>query len=733
MEKLSEIKTFSKPLIANLQKLGISNIQGLLLHLPLRYIDETRITAIRDLRQGDDVQCEGEIVHAEVTYKPRKALIARLEDASGQLTLRFLHFYPSQIHALKVGTKLRVYGEIRHGFFGYEMVHPQCKAVGEKTVVAETLTPVYPTTAGLTQATIRKAITLALNHNASPPPNRGRARVGVESFQVENTNPHHSLSRVNNQPRLVYFTGMPSTGTPDWGKEQLVETLPAGVYKQLNLPSFAASIHALHSPAPDANLNALENRSTPEWRRLAFDELLAQQLSMRKHYAKRRSLNAPAIKASKVLVPQMLQNLSFTLTDSQQKVIAEISSDLTMPHPMQRLLQGDVGSGKTIVACMAALQAIEHGWQVALMAPTEILAEQHYKKFSQWLEPLNINIAWLTGSQSKKERELALTQIASGQAQLAVGTHALFQDAVNFKKLGLAIIDEQHRFGVQQRLALRKKGEPEPHQLMMTATPIPRTLSMSYFADLDVSVIDELPPGRTPIITKLISDERRDEILQRVREACIAGQQAYWVCPLIEESEALQLQTANDTFAHMQEIFPELNIGLVHGRMKPAEKQAVMQAFSAGETQLLVATTVIEVGVDVPNASLMVIEHAERSGLSQLHQLRGRVGRGAAKSTCILLYQNKLSETARARLKVIYENTDGFIIAQADLHLRGPGEFLGTRQSGVPMLKIADLERDADLLEVAKSMADRLIKEYPTAVEAHLARWMSHAGELVKV
>ena len=738
MNQLSEIKTFSKPLIANLQKLGISNIQGLLLHLPLRYIDETRITAIRDLRQGDDVQCEGEIVHAEVTYKPRKALIARLEDASGQLTLRFLHFYPSQIHALKVGTKLRVYGEIRHGFFGYEMVHPTCKAVGEKTVVAETLTPIYPTTAGLTQANIRKAIAIALNlKNPSPPPSRGRARegveagVGVESTIMDAAHPHPNLP-------------------PARGKEQLSETLPAGVYKQLNLPSFAASIQALHNPTPDANLDALENRSTPEWRRLAFDELLAQQLSMRKHYIKRRSLNAPAIEVSQTLVPLMLQNLAFTLTHAQQKVIAEISQDLTMPHPMQRLLQGDVGSGKTIVACMAALQAIEHGWQVALMAPTEILAEQHYKKFSQWLASPDlppspsrgegwgegenkINIAWLTGSQSKKERELALTHIASGHAQLAVGTHALFQDAVTFKKLGLAIIDEQHRFGVQQRLALRKKGEPEPHQLMMTATPIPRTLSMSYFADLDVSVIDELPPGRTPIVTKLVSDERRDEILQRVREACIAGQQAYWVCPLIEESEALQLQTANDTFAHMQETFPELKIGLVHGRMKPAEKQAVMQAFSAGETQLLVATTVIEVGVDVPNASLMVIEHAERSGLSQLHQLRGRVGRGAAKSTCILLYQNKLSETARARLKVIFENTDGFIIAQADLHLRGPGEFLGTRQSGVPMLKIADLERDADLLEVAKSMADRLIKEYPTAVEAHLERWMSHAGELVKV
>lgn len=679
MNKLVEIKAFSKPLIASLNKLGIANIQGLLLHLPLRYIDETHITLIRDLHIAESAQVEGEIVHAEVTYKPRKALIARLEDASGQLTLRFLHFYPSQIAALAVGRKIRAYGEVRHGFFGYEMVHPQCKSVGEKAVVAETLTPVYPTTAGLTQPNIRKAIQVALKQDV------------------------------------------------------MQETLPAGVYKSLGLPSFEQSIQSLHNPTPEASLSALENHQTPEWRRLAFDELLAQQLSMRKHYIKRRSLDAPAIASSKKLAPNLLENLSFKLTHSQHKVVAEIAHDLTQPHPMQRLLQGDVGSGKTIVACMTALQAIEHGWQVALMAPTEILAEQHFKKFEMWLQPLNLNIAWLTGSQSKKERELALTNISSGHAQLAIGTHALFQDAVSFHKLGLAIIDEQHRFGVQQRLALRKKGEPEPHQLMMSATPIPRTLSMSYFADLDVSVIDELPPGRTPIVTKLVSDERRDEILQRVREACMAGSQAYWVCPLIEESEVLQLQTANDTFAHMQATFPELKVGLVHGRMKPAEKQAVMVLFSTGEIQLLVATTVIEVGVDVPNASLMVIEHAERAGLSQLHQLRGRVGRGAAKSTCILLYQNKLSEMARARLKVIYENTDGFAIAQADLNLRGPGEFLGTRQSGTPMLKIADLERDADLLVSAKNIADKLIKEYPQAVEVHLERWMSHAGELVKV
>ena len=679
MTPLSAISAFSKPLISNLSKLGIQSVQGLLLHLPLRYIDETHITAVRDLRVGESVQVEGEIVHAEVSYKPRKALMARLEDASGQLTLRFLHFYPSQIAALKVGKKLRVYGEVRSGFFGYEMVHPSCKAVGETSVVAQTLTPVYPSVAGLSQASLRKAIGLALKQQA-------------------------------------------------WA-----ETLPASLYQALNLPSFADSLQALHNPAADADVAALSDKITPHSRRLALDELLAQQLSMRKHYARRRSVDAPRFMPSKKWVSALLKSLPFALTAAQQKVALEIERDLTQAHPMQRLLQGDVGSGKTIVACMAALQAIENGWQVALMAPTEILAEQHYQKLLGWLKPLGIQTAWLTGSQSKKDRELAMQAIANGSAQLAVGTHALFQEAVQFKQLGLAIIDEQHRFGVQQRLALRQKGQPEPHQLMMTATPIPRTLSMSYYADLDVSVIDELPPGRTPIVTKLVSEARRDEILQRVRESCAQGHQAYWVCPLIEESEALQLVTANDTFALMQSIFPELAIGLVHGRLKSAEKQAVMTAFSAGRIQMLVATTVVEVGVDVPNANLMVIEHAERMGLSQLHQLRGRVGRGAAKSTCILLYQNKLSEMASARLKVIYESNDGFDIAQADLNLRGPGEFLGLRQSGVPMLKIADLNRDADLLEYAKSQAEALLNDYPSAVEQHLDRWLGHADELVKV
>lgn len=545
MTQLTQIKAFSKPLIANLGKLGISNLQSLLLHLPLRYIDETHVTAIRDLRMGESAQVEGEIVHTEVSYKPRKALISRLEDASGQLTLRFLHFYPSQIAALKEGNKLRVYGEVRHGFFGYEMVHPTCKAVGEKTSVAETLTPVYPTVAGLSQPSMRKAIRIALAQDA------------------------------------------------------LAEILPASVYADLQLPSFASSLRALHNPPPEVDLQALENKTTPHWRRLAFDELLAQQLSMRKHYARRRSVSAPQFKPSKHMVSALLKSLPFALTSAQQKVALEIERDLTQPHPMQRLLQGDVGSGKTIVACMAALQSIENGWQVALMAPTEILAEQHYRKMLSWLTPVNaqlekpIEIAWLTGSQNKKDRDAAMAAIANGGAQLVVGTHALFQEAVQFKNLGLAIIDEQHRFGVHQRLALRQKGQPEPHQLMMSATPIPRTLSMSYYADLDVSVIDELPPGRTPIVTKLVSDSRRNEILQRVREACLQGHQAYWVCPLIEESEALQLVTANDTYALLQNEFPELKVGLVHGRMKPAEKQAVMTDFSAGTIQLLVATTVI--------------------------------------------------------------------------------------------------------------------------------------------
>lgn len=665
-------------MLRNLQKLGITDTHDLLLHLPLRYVDETHIVPIRDLRLGEQAQIEGEIVHAEVQHRPRKMLIIRVRDASGEIFLRFLNYYSGQIATFTEGVLIRALGEVRKGFFGYEMVHPQCRAVRGETPVKETLTPVYPATAGLSQAALRKWINWALHY------------------------------------------------------ANLVEILPGVIYQKLNLPSFNTSLQILHNPLPATNLQALQERTTMEWRRLAFDELLAQQLSMRKHYARRRSMGAPALKPSMRLVTDLLKTLPFTLTSAQQNAVQEISLDLSQSHPMQRLLQGDVGSGKTIVACIAALQAIENGWQVAIMAPTEILAEQHYKKMHDWLVRLNITTAWLSGGQAKKERTRMLEAIANAEAKLIVGTHALFQEQVRFAKLGLVIVDEQHRFGVQQRLSLRQKGA-QPHQLMMSATPIPRTLSMSYFADLDVSVIDELPPGRTPVATKLVSDARREEVLIRVRTLCERGGQAYWVCPLIEESEALQLKTAMETHDLLQAVFPDLRIGLVHGRMKPVKKQEVMAAFSNGKIQLLVATTVIEVGVDVPNASLMIIEHAERMGLSQLHQLRGRVGRGAAKSTCILLYQNPLSETAKARLKAVYESVDGFEIAQADLRLRGPGEFLGLRQSGMPMLKIADLERDADLLLQAQAVADKLLSDFPEEAERHLQRWMGGKGDLVKV
>ena len=679
MSGFGAIKGVSKALLGKLNKLGIVEPEDLLLHLPIRYVDETRITPIRELRIGEAAQVEGEVIHAETQYRPRKALICQLQDADGGLLhLRFLHFYPSQVAALKPGAHVRAYGEPRPGFFGMEMVHPQCRPVRDDAPLNDALTPVYPTTAGLTQPNLRKLVDWALQHADTE------------------------------------------------------ETLLPEVRSELGLPGFAESLHLLHRPPPDARLESLQEHAHEAWRRLAFDELLAQQLSMRRHHARRRSQGAPRLHAKRHLTEALLQGLPFRLTGAQQKVWAEISSDLAQPHPMQRLLQGDVGSGKTIVSALAALQAIENGWQAAIMAPTEILAEQHYRKMVDWLAPLELSITWLSGTQAKSARMDALEKIESGEAHLAVGTHALFQEQVQFAKLGLAVVDEQHRFGVHQRLALRQKGT-QPHQLMMSATPIPRTLAMSYYADLDVSVIDELPPGRTPITTKVVSEERREEVLTRVREACRQGRQAYWVCPLIEESEALQLKTALETYEQLTAALPDLRIGLVHGRMKPAEKQAVMQAFAANEVQLLVATTVIEVGVDVPNASLMVIEHAERMGLSQLHQLRGRVGRGSAQSVCILLYAAPLSQAARARLKIIYENTDGFEIARADLALRGPGEFLGVRQSGVPLLRIADLERDADLLDTARKFAELLLREHPQAAEAHLKRWLRRAEEYVKV
>jgi ATP-dependent DNA helicase RecG len=671
------IKT-SKTIQAKLDKLGLFTAHDLLLHLPLRYQDETRIHPIAHAPLGQAVQVEGEITDTTVQYRPRRTLVCRIEDGSGMMTLRFLNFYPSQIKQLAPGKRVRLFGEMRHGFVGMEMVHPQYRMVGTEEPVAEALTPIYPTTAGLGQAALRKLVQSAL------------------------------------------------------AECDLADTLPDEVLHPLGLPAFAASIAYLHQPPPDAPLELLAERTHPAWQRLKFDELLAQQLSMHQHYRRRRAQSAAPMPPRQRLTRALLAALPFPLTRAQQHVVTEITGDLARPHPMQRLLQGDVGSGKTVVAALAALQAIENDFQAALMAPTEILAEQHYQKLSAWLEPLGLKVVWLAASLPKKEKQAALAAVAAGEAQLAIGTHALFQDQVAFRNLGLAIIDEQHRFGVHQRLALRQKGA-QPHQLMMSATPIPRTLSMSYYADLDVSVIDELPPGRTPVVTKLVGDRRRKEVVARVREACLSGRQAYWVCPLIEESETLQLKTAMETFETLTATFPELKVGLVHGRLHARDKAATMAAFKSGEIQLLVATTVIEVGVDVSNASLMVIEHAERFGLSQLHQLRGRVGRGAAKSACILLYQTPLSETARARLKIIYENSDGFEIARQDLLLRGPGEFLGARQSGVPMLHIADIELDQALLEAARHAAEKILAQRPEVAERHLQRWLAGAEQYLKV
>jgi len=668
----------SKATQAKLDKLGLFTIHDLLLHLPLRYQDETRIYPIAHAPLGQAVLVEGEITDTNVQHRPRRTLVCQVEDGSGTMTLRFLNFYPSQIKQLAPGKRVRLFGEMRHGFFGMEMVHPQYRMVGTEEPVAEALTPIYPTTAGLGQAALRKLIQAAL------------------------------------------------------AECDLADTLPNEVLHPLGLPAFAASIAYLHQPPPDAPLDLLAERTHPAWQRLKFDELLAQQLSMHQHYRRRRAQSAAPMPPRRHLTDALLAVLPFPLTRAQQRVTLEIAGDLAKPHPMQRLLQGDVGSGKTIVAALAALQAIENGFQAAIMAPTEILAEQHYQKLSAWLAPLGLKVVWLAASLPKKEKQAALTAVAEGEAQLAIGTHALFQEQVVFRNLGLAVIDEQHRFGVHQRLALQKKGA-QPHQMMMSATPIPRTLSMSYYADLDVSVIDELPPGRTPVVTKLVGDSRRGEVVERVRDACLTGRQAYWVCPLIEESETLQLKTAVETFETLTATFPELKVGLVHGRLHTRDKAATMAAFKAGEIQLLVATTVIEVGVDVPNASLMVIEHAERFGLSQLHQLRGRVGRGAAQSACILLFQTPLSETARARLKTIYENSDGFEIARQDLLLRGPGEFLGARQSGVPLLKIADIEQDRKLLEAARHVAEKILAEQPEVAERHLQRWLAGAEQLLKV
>ena len=692
--------------LAKLAKLGIHHRTDLLLHLPLRYEDETHLAPIDTVQPGMNAQVQGVITHSEITFRPRRTLVCRLQDNGGELYLRFLNFYPSQQKLLAEGKQIRAIGEARMGYYGLEMVHPKCRAVDDDTPLQPSLSPVYPTTAGLSQTVLRKLIGNALD-----------------------TLP-------------------------------LADSLPDALLQKMELAGFADSVRLLHNPPPDVSAGSLEQRSHAAWRRIKFDELLAQQLSMCAHHRERGKRAAPKLAPQHRLTAQLIRDLPFVLTSAQQKVYAEIGRDLAQPHPMQRLLLGDVGSGKTVVAALAALQAIENGYQAAFMAPTEILAEQHYIKLRDWLVPLGIAPVWLSGSLKKKEKQLAAERIASGETLLAIGTHALFQEQVSFYKLGLVIVDEQHKFGVQQRLALRNKGkkdvglasaqyacpEPteatglkpdlrtmEPHQLMMSATPIPRTLAMSYYADLDMSVIDELPPGRMPVATKLASDTRREEVFDKVRAACLEGRQAYWVCPLIDESEVLQLQTVIETHETLRAAFPELKVGLAHGKLDSAEKARVMAAFKAGELQLLVATTVIEVGVDVPNASLMVIDHAERMGLAQLHQLRGRVGRGVAQSLCILLYQQPLSELARARLKIIFENSDGFVIAQQDLRLRGPGELLGARQSGVAMLRFADINADEGLLDQARQAADELLRDFPEAARGHLQRWMANKHDYLRV
>lgn len=658
----------SETVKSKLDKLGLHYDEDLALHLPLRWEDETRLTLIRDLIPGHSAVIQATVQNTEILFRPKRQLVATVSDDSGQLIIRLLNFYPSQLQALQPGRLMRFSGETRGGFFGLEMVHPRFQPATQDTPLPSRLTPVYPTTAGLGQITLRKLIDKA-------------------------------LSRVD-----------------------MSETLPASVYSDMGLPGFAESVRLLHQPEPDIRLTQLDSHDHPALRRLAFDELLAQQFSLRLAREARAGKHATPLKPGGHLEQALRDTLPFALTSAQEKAWREIRRDLSTAHPMRRLLQGDVGSGKTVVAAMACLQAIENDMQTALMAPTEILAEQHFQKLHGWLEPMGIEVTWLASALSPAQKKAAISRIESGQTRLAVGTHALFQKGVNFQKLGLAIVDEQHRFGVKQRLALSKKGL-EPHQLMMSATPIPRTLAMSYYADLDVSVIDELPPGRAPVATRLVASSRRDEILQRVRSVCQSGGQTYWVCPLIEESEKLQLQTALDTYRTLQAQLPEIRTGLVHGRMKSAEKNAVMSAFQSNDIQLLVSTTVIEVGVDVPNASLMIIEHAERFGLSQLHQLRGRIGRGSRESVCILLYQTPLSEDARSRLKIIYESTDGFEIARQDLLLRGPGELLGARQSGVPLLRFANPEKDIDLLEIAQKRAPQILKRHPDAVNAHLARW----------
>jgi len=660
-----------------LARLGIHTIEDMLFHLPLRYEDRTQIKPIKHLKVGDNVLIEGTIDATEVKFSRKRSLVCMLTDGDGTIMLRFFHFYPSQREKLKRGVRLRCFGEVRQGYQCLELVHPQYEHISDQNsaiLLEKHLTPIYPSNSNLNQSLFYSLIN--------------------QIFE----------------------------------SHEIIEHIPATIRSQFKLLSLTEAVLTLHRPPPNVSLNTLKTGKHQAQQRLAFEELLAHHLSLYTLRSHANSRGTPSLDNAGHLAQTLLAQLPFKLTTAQRRVVNEIAADLRAMHPMQRLLQGDVGSGKTIVAALCALQAIESGYQVAVMAPTELLSEQHKRTFMQWLQPLKIEMTWLTGSLTKKKREQALANIATGHASLVVGTHALFQKDVEFAKLGLVIVDEQHRFGVHQRLALRDKGSQDgtyPHQLIMTATPIPRTLAMTAYADLDTSIIDELPPGRTEVTTAIIPNTRRDEIMLRIQHVCKnENRQAYWVCTLIEESEKMQFQAAVDTTEQLQKVLPDLQIGLVHGRMKSKEKEEVMAKFQAGKLDLLVATTVIEVGVDVPNASLMIIENAERLGLAQLHQLRGRVGRGALQSYCVLLYQQPLSEIAKSRLATIRDTHDGFAIAQRDLDIRGPGEVLGTRQKGILDLRVADLQRDKALLPDIVKAGKILLKQYPEQCKLLIQRWM---------
>ena len=685
-------KTNSSPL----DKLGLRSSLDCALHIPIRYEDETKLSTIAEAIGsfgGLTYQVQGYVIRQEVMFRPRRQLLVQIRDDDGhELFLRWLNFYPSQQKQMSMGTHLRVRGEVRDGYYGPEMVHPVVKAVTPDAPLPSTLTPIYSTVAGVSQTVIRKAIAKA----------------------IQDPDLQTSL------------------------KEFLPNELIAKTFPGLSIPTLISALHTLHQPSKSDDLESIQNRTHPAWRRVQLEELLAQQISLqqaRQKRLKRQAVSMSPVPLERGVLSQFIKSLPFDLTGAQKKVWQEIIQDLSRAYPMNRLLQGDVGSGKTVIAALAALHAIDHGCQAAIMAPTEILAEQHYRKLKLWLEPLGVKIAWLTGSLKVKEKREAQEQIASGSAHLVIGTHALIQEGVEFAKLGFAVIDEQHRFGVKQRLQLQQKiddVEVHCHQLMMSATPIPRTLAMTFYADLEVSVIDELPPGRSPIVTKLVKNERRQEVVGGLLAELAKGRQVYWVCPLIEESDTLQLKTAVETHEALVRALPNVKIGLVHGRLKSQEKNSVMQSFVSGDIQILVATTVIEVGVDVPNASLMVIEHAERFGYAQLHQLRGRVGRGSAESVCILLYGQELSLAAKERLQTLKETQDGFLIAERDLALRGPGELLGSKQSGDAMLRFIDLQKEQWLIEKTQQLSVALLSNYPEIAEQHLSRWLGSRAEYLK-